>query len=86
MSSSKVAAGPRRARWLSAKVERQVLRWSHIILSIPILGFIYGPVAENPRAAFATRFVFVPAVALSGLWMWKGHAVRRAFAGYPKVK
>jgi hypothetical protein len=42
------------------------------VLSIPILGYIHGPVSEIPPAAFATRFVFVPAVILSGLWMWKG--------------
>ena len=57
---------------------RATYRWLHILLSIPILGYIYGPVAEIPRAAFATRYVFVPLVVLSGLWMWKGHAVKRA--------
>jgi thiosulfate reductase cytochrome b subunit len=60
-----------------ANTERQILRWVHLILSVPILGFIYGPVAENPRAAFAVRYVRVPVVIISGLWMWKGHAVRR---------
>jgi hypothetical protein len=54
-------------------------RWFHILLSIPILGYIYGPVSEIPPAPFATRFVFVPAVILSGLWMWKGHVLKRAF-------
>jgi hypothetical protein len=57
---------------------RAAYRWLHILLSIPILGYIYGPVAEIPRAAFATRFIFVPMVILSGLWMWKGHALKRA--------
>ena len=27
-----------------------------------------------------TRFVFVPVMVLSGLWMWKGHVVRRLFS------
>ncbi|MDB5348979.1 MAG: hypothetical protein JWN86_226 [Planctomycetota bacterium] len=62
---------------MNAKTERRVVRWVHLVLSVPILGFIYGPVAEIPRAAFATRYVFVPAVIVSGLWLWKGHAVRR---------
>jgi thiosulfate reductase cytochrome b subunit len=66
---------------MNASTERQILRWIHLILSIPILGFIYGPVAENPRAAFATRFIFVPSVILSGLWLWKGHAIRRWMLG-----
>jgi thiosulfate reductase cytochrome b subunit len=62
---------------MTARTERRILRWVHVILSVPILGYIYGPVADRPRAAFATRYVFVPIVVLSGWWMWKGHAVRR---------
>jgi hypothetical protein len=64
---------------MNAATTRAAYRWLHILLSIPILGYIYGPVAQIPRAAFATRFVFVPLVILSGLWMWKGHTVKRAF-------
>jgi hypothetical protein len=63
---------------MNAAAVRATYRWLHILLSVPILGYIYGPVAEIPRAAFATRFVFVPMVILSGLWMWKGHAIKRA--------
>jgi hypothetical protein len=66
---------------VTARTERRILRWAHIILSVPILGYIYGPVADRPAAAFATRYVFVPAVALSGFWMWKGQAVRRLTLG-----
>jgi thiosulfate reductase cytochrome b subunit len=66
---------------MRAKTGRQILRRVHLIPSVPILGFIDGPVADQPRAAFATRYVFVPIVALSGLWMWKGHAVRRRVFG-----
>jgi hypothetical protein len=62
---------------MNAKTERRILRWVHLVLSVPILGFIYGPVASIPRAVFATRYVFVPVVIASGLWLWKGHAVRR---------
>lgn len=58
----------------------KTLRWLHGLLSIPILGYIYGPVAHIPVAAAVVRFVIVPAVILSGLWMWKGHLVRRRFA------
>lgn len=31
----------------------------------------------NRRRGPPTRFIFVPIMALSGLWMWKGHLVRR---------
>lgn len=64
--------------YMNGAAVRATYRWLHILLSIPILGYIYGPVAEIPRAAFATRYVFVPLVVLSGLWMWKGQGIKRA--------
>jgi hypothetical protein len=56
---------------------RFVFRWIHIVFSIPILGYIYSPFDQIPNYAHITRFVFVPALVLSGLWMWKGHVLRR---------
>ncbi len=66
---------------MKASTERKIIRWAHILLSIPILGYIYGPVANNPSAAGAVRFVFLPVVVLSGLWMWKRHLFRRKKQG-----
>ncbi|HET9374901.1 MAG TPA: hypothetical protein VFO40_08000 [Chthoniobacterales bacterium] len=51
--------------------ERILIRTLHLVLSIPIIGFIYGPVAHIPPAAAFTRFVAVPLVILSGFWMWQ---------------
>jgi hypothetical protein len=56
---------------------RFVFRWIHIVFGIPILGYIYSPFDQIPNYAHITRFVFVPALVLSGLWMWKGHVLRR---------
>ena len=56
---------------------RTICRWIHIVFAIPILGYIYSPFEKLPDYAFKTRFVFVPVMVLSGLWMWKGHVVRR---------
>jgi len=56
---------------------RSVVRWIHIVFGIPILGYIYSPFEKIPNYAPATRFAFVPVLVLSGLWMWKGHALRR---------
>ena len=56
---------------------RSIVRWIHIIFSIPILGYIYSPFEKIPQYAPATRFVFLPVMALSGFWMWKGHVLRR---------
>jgi hypothetical protein len=56
---------------------RAIFRWVHIICSIPIVGYIYSPFDVIPDYAPATRFVFLPVMLLTGLWMWKGHIVRR---------
>jgi hypothetical protein len=57
--------------------QRLIVRWIHIICSIPIIGYIYSPFEVIPDYAPATRYVFVPVMLLSGLWMWKGHILRR---------
>jgi thiosulfate reductase cytochrome b subunit len=57
--------------------QRTIFRWIHIILAIPIVGYIYSPFAKLPDYAPLTRYVFLPVMVVSGLWMWKGHVVRR---------
>jgi hypothetical protein len=64
---------------MKASTQRKIFRWIHIILSVPIIGYVYGPVAKIPRAAFAVRWVFFPVVVISGLWMWKGQVVKKWF-------
>ena len=59
---------------------RMIFRWIHILFSIPILGYIYSPFQELPKYADRVRFFFVPVIIFSGLWMWKGHVVRRLFS------
>ena len=66
---------------MSQAVKRTIVRWIHLILAIPIIGYIYSPFDQIPNYAPLTRFVFVPLLVLSGLWMWKGHVVRRLFSG-----
>jgi len=62
---------------MKESTKRSIFRWTHIIFAIPIAGYIYSPFEEIPIYAPAVRFVFLPAIVLSGLWMWKGHVVRR---------
>jgi hypothetical protein len=65
---------------MSQSTIRIIFRTIHIVLAVPIIGYIYSPFEKIPGYAFPTRFIFVPAIVLSGLWMWKGHWVRRLFA------
>jgi hypothetical protein len=62
---------------VSRGLTRTIFRWIHLVFSIPILGYIYSPFDKIPQYAAPTRYVFVPVMILSGLWMWKGHVVRR---------
>ena len=64
-------------RVMKETTKRMIIRWIHIICGIPIIGYIYSPFEQIPNYAPATRFVFLPVMLLSGLWMWKGHLVRQ---------
>jgi hypothetical protein len=62
---------------MSNDIKRAIFRWLHIVFGIPIIGYIYSPFKELPNYAPVVRYVAVPVIALSGLWLWKGHVVRR---------
>jgi hypothetical protein len=57
---------------ISNATKRSILRWIHLVLAIPILGYIYSPFAELPNYAAVTRFVFAPVIILAGYWMYAG--------------
>jgi hypothetical protein len=57
---------------ISNATKRAILRSIHLILSIPILGYVYSPFAELPNYAPVVRFVSVPVLILSGFWMYAG--------------
>ena len=65
---------------MNEATKRSIVRWMHIVFAIPIIGYIYSPFDQIPNYARPTRFFFVPVMVLSGLWMWKGHVVRRLFS------
>jgi thiosulfate reductase cytochrome b subunit len=57
--------------------KRSIVRCIHLLFSIPILGYVYSPFEQLPTYAPRVRFVVVPLMLLSGLWMWQGHVLRR---------
>jgi hypothetical protein len=57
---------------INLATKRSILRWIHIVSSIPILGYIYGEASEVQQYAVAVRFFFVPVIVLSGFWMFSG--------------
>jgi hypothetical protein len=62
---------------MSNATQRNILRWVHLLLSVPIAGYVYSPFDQIPNYAAPTRYVFFPVLVLTGLLMWKGHVLRR---------
>jgi hypothetical protein len=62
---------------MSKVTKRWIPRLIHLTFSIPIIGYIYSPSKELPNYAPVVRFIAMPVLALTGLWMWKGHVLRR---------
>jgi hypothetical protein len=60
--------------------KRSIFRWIHILCGVPILGYIYDSPSDTPNYAPTIRYFFLPFLVLTGLWMWKGHVVRRLFS------
>jgi hypothetical protein len=65
---------------ISAATTRIIFRWTHIVMAIPIAGYVYSPFDQLPNYAPVVRFVAIPVLILTGLWMWKGHLLRRIFS------
>ncbi|HXB57924.1 MAG TPA: hypothetical protein VNU95_00055 [Candidatus Acidoferrales bacterium] len=62
---------------MSRDTSRTIFRWIHIVLGIPIIGYIYSPFKDLPNNAPVVRYVAIPVIVISGLWLWKGHLLRR---------
>ncbi len=65
---------------------RSIFRWIHIVLAIPIYGYIYSPFEKLPQYAPPTRYVFFPLMVLTGLLMWKDHLLWRLFSRRPDYR
>ncbi len=57
---------------MSNATKRTILRSVHLILSIPIIGYIYSPFKELPDYAPVVRYIAFPVILLSGMWMYAG--------------
>src|SRR3954452_19466742 len=57
---------------MSNATKRSILRCIHLVVSIPILGYIYGEASDVQQYAGGVRFLFVPVMILAGYWMYSG--------------
>lgn len=52
--------------------KRIILRIVHLVSVIPVLGYVYQPVAEAAEYQQFTQLVFIPVAILAGYWMYMG--------------
>ena len=57
---------------MKASMKRIVLRIVHLVAVIPVLGYVYQPVAEAAEYQRFTQMVFIPIAILTGYWMYMG--------------
>ncbi len=62
---------------------RTIARWIHLIFGIPVIGYAYSPFEHLPDYAPVVRYIALPIIFVTGLWMWKGHWVTRLFSKDP---
>ncbi len=61
------------------KTVRTVLRWTHLLVGWLIGVFVYTPMREDEAFVLLMQVVFVPAVVLTGVWMWQQARIRRLY-------
>jgi hypothetical protein len=59
---------------MKPSAKRTILRIVHLVSVIPVLGYVYQPVAEAAEYQRFTQLVFIPLVILTGYWMYMGVA------------
>ena len=53
-------------------VKRSILRWVHLVATIPVLGYVYGKPSDVEQYVGGPRYIFVPVLILTGYWMYGG--------------
>jgi hypothetical protein len=69
------ATTPRRGG--GARRRRDVQRALHIVVGVAVLAQVYAAGAIGPVGTLIVQCVVAPVLVLSGLYLWKGHRLRR---------
>lgn len=59
---------------------RAVLRWAHLILGLVVMCYIYSPFHHYPVFRVAVKFVVIPVIAFTGIWIWKFKTFNKLFS------
>ena len=58
---------------------RAILRWVHVILGLVILCYIYSPWATVVSFQIFVKFIVVPIIVATGVWIWKFRIITKLF-------
>ena len=58
---------------------RVILRWVHLVLGLVIMCYIYSPFHEKEWFQIVMKFVVIPVITFTGLWVWKFKAFNKFF-------
>ncbi len=64
---------------MQPSTERSILRSIHILGAACIGTFVYAPWSGVEWFALLNQAIVIPVLAISGVWMWKGHRIKSAF-------
>jgi hypothetical protein len=56
---------------------RTVQRWVHIVFGLAVLCYIYSPFSQYAGFRFFVKWLAVPVLVISGLWLWKPQFLTR---------
>lgn len=62
---------------MSGLWSRSRQRLLHLVLATVLGVFLYSPLGGEPLVELGVQVVVFPALALSGVLLWKGHEIRR---------
>lgn len=57
---------------------RVLLRWVHIALGVVLLCYVYSPFGEAKAFQIGVKFIVLPVIALTGIWIWKFQSLNKA--------
>ena len=58
---------------------RVMLRWMHIVLGLVIMCYIYSPFHEYVWFQILVKFIIIPVIAVSGVWLWQFKVFNKFF-------
>ncbi|GAB4031809.1 hypothetical protein [Spirosoma jeollabukense] len=59
---------------------RKLTRWIHLLSAAAIGTYVYAPWHNLAWFTLLMQIVVIPSLSLTGLWLWKGHLLRRKTA------